>query len=231
MKREEFLKKLPGLVRNYRPSGVVRDHMKLIRILIIVGPSGAGKTTLINNLSIPLVLSDNTRPPRPGEVEGEDFYFRSDYDQLIEEIENGQFVQVAVDGGGDLKSTKASSYPKGGDAVKDVVADVVPAFRALGFNKSLTAFITPPTYEEWMRRMKSHNLNKDQFASRIAEAARSFKFALNDEETHFILSDRVKAATHQIEELMAGKIDKNREEQARDAAEQIKQKLDETRLV
>lgn len=231
MKREEFLKKLPGLVKGYKPSPDVLKHIKKIRVLIVVGPSGVGKTTLVNRLKLKYVLSDNTRPPRPGELEGQDFFFRSDYQTVVEDIQKGRFVQVAVDSGGDLKATKVSSYPKSGEVVMAIVADVVPLFRSLGFQRTLTAFITPPTYEEWMRRMKSHQLGSEQYSKRISEAKRSFRFALNDKDTHFILNDSVEASINQIEDLIEGRANKIREDKARSAAKRIIQKLDEINLV
>jgi guanylate kinase len=221
MTREEFLIQLPSLVKNYKPSADVLEHIGKINVLMVVGPSGAGKTTLINSLGLTYVLSDNTRTPRPGEREGIDFYFRTDYEQVIKEIKEGRFVQVAVDSGGDLKATKASSYPRSGDVVMAVVADVVPAFRQLGFASTLTAFITPPSYDEWMRRMNDHSLSGEQFSKRMSEAQRSLEFALSDPETHFILSDQVEMATHQLQQLLKNQTDKSREAAAKQAALQM----------
>jgi len=53
------------------------------KIVIISGPSGAGKSTVVKELlrksSLPLQLSVSatTRPPRPGEIDGKDYYFLS----------------------------------------------------------------------------------------------------------------------------------------------------------
>jgi guanylate kinase len=225
MTREEFQKQLPQLVSDYRPALDVVDFIGRINLLMVVGPSGVGKTTLINKLSLKHVLSDNSRPPRPGEKEGVDFYFRSDYEQVIKELKGGRFVQVAVDSGGDLKATKASSYPDEGGVVMAVMADVVPLFRNMGFAKTITAFITPPDYDEWMRRMGTHELDTDQLNKRMAEAKRSFNFALNDEQTSFILSDDIEAALKQLQDLVDGKIDQAREMSAQIASEQIMLKL------
>jgi guanylate kinase len=94
MTREEFLIQLPSLVKNYKPSADVLEHIGKINVLMVVGPSGAGKTTLINSLGLTYVLSDNTRTPRPGEREGIDFYFRTDYEQVIKEIKEGRLTHL-----------------------------------------------------------------------------------------------------------------------------------------
>ena len=124
MTREEFSAALPELVKTYQPAPDIANQIKALEVLMLVGPSGVGKTTLIQESGLAYVPSDTTRPARPGEVEGEDFYFRSDCDQIVQEIRSGKFVQIAVDPGGDLKATKASSYPRNGVIVMAVVADV-----------------------------------------------------------------------------------------------------------
>jgi len=227
MDRQEFLAQLPKLVAGYKPASDVIERIKRIKVLMLVGPSGVGKTTLINNLGLKYVLSDNTRDPRPGELEGRDFFFRTDYDMVAEEIRRGRFVQIAVDSGGDLKATKAGSYPDQGNVVMAVVADVVPIFRQLGFAGTLTAFITPPSFAEWMQRMQGHNLSQEQFNKRIDEAKRSFDFALRDSDVHFILSDTIEQATDQLKQLVSGRPDTERETVARAAANSINAQLRE----
>lgn len=227
MTRDEFQEQLPSLVKNYRPAMDVVDHIERVRVLMIVGPSGVGKTTIIEKLPYKYVPSDTSRPPRLGEKEGVDFYFRSDYQQLARDIKGGRFVQVAVDSGGDLKATRASSYPDEGDVVMAVVADVVPIFRELGFAKCTTAFITPPSFEEWMRRLNNHQFDREQLAKRLDEAKRSFSFALGDDQTHFILSDNVEGAVKQVRDLVEGVVDEAREIRAQSIAEQINLKLNQ----
>ena len=95
-------------MKRYKPAQDVADQVKELEVLMVVGPSGVGKTTLIQGSGLAYVPSDTTRPARLGEIEGEDFYFRSDYAQIIQEIRTGRFVQVAVDSGGDLKLPKNS---------------------------------------------------------------------------------------------------------------------------
>lgn len=56
------------------------------RIIVLVGPSGSGKTSLGDQLSeqgLKKLVTTTTRTPRPGEVDGEDYYFRHQ-DELVE---------------------------------------------------------------------------------------------------------------------------------------------------
>lgn len=68
-------------------------------LLIISGPAGCGKTTLCerlvaSDLSVKRAVTCTTRPPRPGETEGEDYYFFSDQ-QFDEAMAAGDFLEHA----------------------------------------------------------------------------------------------------------------------------------------
>ena len=66
-------------------------------LLVVTGPSGAGKGTLIKGLleripSLEVAVSATTRPQRPGEVDGHDYWFLSD-EELSARIEAGEFLE------------------------------------------------------------------------------------------------------------------------------------------
>lgn len=225
MTREDFIKMLPELIRDYQAPQDVLDRISGIELLMIIGGTGVGKTSIIKRLGIPFVPTDTTRPIRPDEIDGTDYFFHTDYDQLIKDIKERKFVQTAVGPAGDLYATRASSYPQVGLAVYAVVADVVPQFRQLGFNETFSAFVTPPTFIEWMQRIDRNNVESDQLAKRLEEAKRSFNFALNDNQVHFILNDDLDKAVYQTKMLVSGKPDPHREASARAAAEQIYKEL------
>jgi guanylate kinase len=218
--REEFLTNFPKLAQTYKPDSDVVAKLADIKLLVLVGPSGVGKSTIIENLGLPFVPSDTTRERRAGEVNGSDFFFLSDYDQIISDIKTGRFVQIAVGPAGDFYATRASAYPDSGWATMPVVADVVPTFRKLGFNKVLVAFVMPPSFEEWMRRLNLRPFSPQQLNKRLAEARRSFNFALHDQETSFILNDNIEDAINQIKELLDGGTNQEREAEARQAAKE-----------
>jgi guanylate kinase len=225
MTREEFLNQLPELVKDYGPLPEVQARISNVDLLMLVGATGVGKTSIMKRLNIPFVITDTTRSIRPDEIDGSDYNFRTDYDQVAAEIKARKFVQVNVFPTGDFYATKASAFPGLGFAVYAVVADKIPQLRQIGFNETITAFITPPNFLEWMSRIDRHNSESDQLAQRLDEAKRSFEFALNDKETHFILNDDLDMAVHQTEMLLNGKTDSARESTARQSAEQIFKEL------
>jgi len=225
MTRDDLIKSLPDLARDYQALPEIIAQISNVDLLMIVGATGVGKTAIIKRLGIPFVPTDTTRPKRPDEIEGLDYFFRTDYDQIVSEIKNRQFVQVAVGPAGDFYATRANVYPKVGLGVYAVVADVVPIFRQLGFNETITAFVTPPNFLEWMDRIDKNNVESDQLPKRLEEAKRSFNFALNDSDTHFILNDDLEKAVFQVKALVNGKPNAAREAAGRQAAEQIYKEL------
>lgn len=225
MTREDFIKVLPDLVKDYQAPAQVLGRIRNIDLLMIIGGTGVGKTSIIKQLGIPYVVTDTTRPIRPEEINGLDYFFRTDYEQLITEIKGRNFVQVNIFSTGDFYGTRSSAYPEVGFAVYAVVADKIPLFRQLGFNETISAFVTPPDFLEWMGRLDRHNVESDQLASRLSEAKRSFQFALEDSQTHFILNEDVEKAVEQTKMLLAGTPDRERETHARAAAQLIYQEL------
>jgi len=225
MTREDLIKILPDLIRDYQAPPEVIDRISGIDLLMIIGGTGVGKTSIIKRLGMPFVPTDTTRPIRPDEIDGTDYFFRTNYQAVVAEIKERKFVQAAVGPAGDFYGTRISAYPQVGLAVYAVVADVVPTFRQLGFNETVSAFVTPPTFIEWMQRIDRNNVESDQLSKRLQEAKRSFNFALNDPQVHFILNDDLDKAVYQTKMLISGKPDQTRESLARQAAEKIYQEL------
>jgi guanylate kinase len=223
--REEFINILPSLVKDYQAPALVLSRIRNVDLLMMVGGTGVGKTSIIKQLGVPYVVTDTTRPIRPEEINGLDYFFRTDYEQLINEIKQHNFVQVNVFSTGDFYGTRSSAYPEVGFAAFAVVAEKIAYFRQLGFNDTITAFVTPPEFLEWMGRLDRNNVETEQLGARLTEAKRSFQFALEDNQTHFILNDDLDKAVEQTKMLLAGTPDREREAKGRAAAELIYKEL------
>src|SRR6266576_6486410 len=69
-------------------------------VLVVTGPSGVGKGTLINRLlerapGLTLSVSATTRPPRPGEIDGSDYHFLSE-EEFEKRLLRGEFLEHAM---------------------------------------------------------------------------------------------------------------------------------------
>ena len=79
------------------PSSLGSSTAKSIPVFVITGPSGAGKGTLIKRLldrqpELEVAVSATTRPQRPGEVNGREYWFLSE-DEFVQRIEAGYFLE------------------------------------------------------------------------------------------------------------------------------------------
>jgi len=129
------------------------------RLFVVSGPSGAGKSTLCRRL-LPLVpdlaysVSFTTRPPRPGEEHGRDYFFVRQ-DRFREMIENRDFLEWAEVFGhlyGTGRKWVENRLAAGQDVLVDI--DIAGARQIKGnFPSALFLFIVPPTFEELRSRL------------------------------------------------------------------------------
>ncbi len=150
MDKQKFISEVKRLVSDYKPNKDVTERLRSLDLIAVVGPTGVGKSKIIDDSGLHLVLSDMTRNPRAGEKDGVDVWFRSDYDKLLEEIKNGEFAQLLVGHTGEFYGTKYSSYPEDGLCVMPIITSALPVFYNLGFKSVKTVYILPPSFDEWM---------------------------------------------------------------------------------
>jgi guanylate kinase len=176
----------------YRPAPHVLDRLKQVTFVAVVGPTAAGKTTLIREAlkrepSIHLVLNNTSRAPRPDEQEGIDFRFETRA-SMEERIARGEYVQVAPSVFGDLYATAAEDYSLDGVSVLPVLAKAMPVFRQLPFKQVGVIYVLPPDFEAWQQRIVQHSFTADKLATRMAEARQSLQFALDDGDARFVIN-------------------------------------------
>ena len=153
---------------------------------MISAPSGAGKTTLCDALrqtpDFVYSVSCTTRPPRAGEIEGDDYHFLSQEDFLAR-VEAGEFLEYATVHGryyGTLRKPLVANLQNGVDVLIDVDTQGAAAIRA--FNDTTIrhalcdVFIMPPDLDELRRRLtKRGTETAEQIETRIVTAAREME--------------------------------------------------------
>lgn len=202
MDKRDFIVWASKLQSTYVPSEETLKRISNLHLVAIVGPTGVGKSTIIDGLEIHHVLSDVTRNPRPGEKNNENYHFKSDYLDIIKSIKNGEYVQFLISPTGEFYGTKADAYPESGLCTMAIMAEAIPTFRKLGFKNITQLYIMPPSYVEWMRRIGG--VRTEDLLGRIAEARGSIMRALGDENYVFILNDVLESAIADIKEVLNG---------------------------
>jgi guanylate kinase len=190
-------------LHDYRPAPRVTGHIRKVDFVAVVGPTAAGKTTLIKAAverapkELHMLVGGTSRDPRPGEYEDVDFHFGSKSDMLAR-AEKGEYATLAVGATGDIYATAPEDYPADKTVLLAVLSYVVPDFRRLPYKSFRTIFVQPPDYLTWQERLKRHNFDAPQLRKRLVEAEQSLIFALEDESVQFVINGAVDVAAEDL---------------------------------
>lgn len=213
MEKKDFIIWASRLQEKYKPSDDVLNKISKVDLLAVVGPTGVGKTTIIDSLNIPKVRSDVTRDKRPDEKNNKDYNFRDDYINIINEIKKGNYVQFLISNSGEFYGTHISEYPSSGVCAMAIYAKAIPHFKEIGFNSVKQIYIMPPSYVEWMHRIGG--VRTKDLLTRISEAKDSILLAQADKNYTYILNDTIELAVLDIKKIIADEdIDEHRQQLA-----------------
>ena len=174
-------------------------------ILVITGPSGVGKGTLIKGLlerapGLELAVSATTRKPREGEVNGVDYHFLSEAD-FDRRAAAGEFVEHAEYAGNRYGTLKSElSRPARGIVLEIDVQGARQVREALPEAKLI--FIEPPSFEDLERRLAGRGSDRPEQIERRLAAARD-ELAAAGEFDHRIVNDDLQRALQELSKLAA----------------------------
>lgn len=175
-------------------------------VLVVTGPSGVGKGTLIARLrermpALALSVSATTRPPRPGEVEGRDYHFLTK-EQFEARAERGDFLEHATYAGnryGTLR-TELERAADGG-LVLEIELSGARQIRA-ALPDAVQVFIEPPSSSVLEDRLLGRGTDSpEQIAGRL-ERARD-ELAARSEFRHRVVNDDLARAVDELVALAA----------------------------
>jgi len=147
-------------------------------MFVLSSPSGAGKTTLAERLlkgdpKINLSVSATTRPPRPGEVDGEDYYFVSE-EEFRAMRDKSEFLEWANVFGNYYGTPRAKVFDQlkiGNDVLFDIDWQGAQQLDAVAGGDVVKVFILPPSRAELERRLRARNQDpEDVVLKRMAKA-------------------------------------------------------------
>jgi len=196
---------------------------------VITAPSGTGKTSLvralINNINdLQISISYTTRPPRPGDVHGKDYYFvtQPEFLQMASQEDFLEHALIYNHHYGTSKDWVMKKLAAGIDVLLEIDWQGAQQVRKL-FPDAISIFIIPPSLETLRQRLQSRGQDKiEVIAERMAGAQREishfqefdylvindkFEQALTDLQ-HIVMAERLRCQAQRYQGLLAKLLEK-----------------------
>ena len=151
-------------------------------VIVISGPSGSGKSTVIDALckaddTLRESVSVTTRNPRPNEVDGVDYHFRSK-SEFEKQVAQDNFLEWAEYGGnfyGTLKSEIVAAREAGKDAILEIEVQGALQIRAQDLSpaRGLFIFIVPPPFAVLKKRLRRRKTESESEVNKRLAIAKS----------------------------------------------------------
>ena len=176
------------------------------KLIVIFGASGVGKGTVVKKMmarrkDLYFSVSATTRPPRPGEVDGKDYYFvtRERFQEMIRRGEMLEYDEHAKNFYGTPRAQVEEKRAKG-----HVLLDIEPVGARNvknNYPEAELVFIMPPSVEELERRLRGRNdTPEDQIAIRMERA--KWEMAQRTWYDHVVVNDDAGRCAEEILSLI-----------------------------
>ncbi len=174
-------------------------------VLVITGPSGVGKGTLIRALrerlpGLELSVSATTRAPRPGEVDGRDYHFLS-REEFDRRLESGEFLEHATYAGNRYGTLRSELERTGRGIVLEIDLQGARQVRET-LPEATQVFIAPPSVEALEQRLRGRASDSAEQIARRLEVAPT-ELAAQEEFSRVVVNDDLDAALEELVELAA----------------------------
>ncbi len=177
-------------------------------LLVISGPSGVGKGTIINKLfdmddNLYFSVSATTRQPRPGEIDGVHYTFKT-IEEFESDIETGEMLEHAKFSGnyyGTPRSAVEKKLSQGKDVVLDIEIQGAKNVKRL-MPEAVLVYILPPSIDELKTRLIGRNTETEESAKSRLRTAYSELHEAPEVYDYFIVNDVVENAATKIEEIL-----------------------------
>lgn len=159
----------------------VLEEMKANRrgiMVVLSSPSGAGKTTLTRKLlkenpDMAMSVSATTRQPRPGERDGEDYYFisKNKFSDMVDDDEFLEYAKVFDNFYGTPRAPVEQALGEGRDVVFDIDWQGAQQLTQAAADDLVKIFILPPNMVELEKRLRTRAQDSDEvIAKRMSKS-------------------------------------------------------------
>lgn len=229
--KKAFIDVLDG----YQPAPESIKVLADMPLVILLGVSGAGRNTIINELvasgKYKFIVSDTTRPPkvRDGKLEqdGVNYHFRPEED-VLEDLQAGKFLEAELIHNQQVSGINIRELENAKNSGKIPINEVdLGGTDAILRTKPDTKFffVIPPSYDIWMKRlMGRENMKPDELHNRMQTAIKVLKKGLKDDHFIFVINDVSAESAKRIDkQVHSTKNETHHAEAAEIAAEILKE--------
>ncbi|ODV62988.1 guanylate kinase [Ascoidea rubescens DSM 1968] len=181
------------------------------RPIVVSGPSGAGKSTLLKKLfaefpdSFGFSVSNTTRKPRPGEVNGKDYNFVT-VDEFKTLIDENKFIEWAQFSGNYYGTTIKAVEDVSKVAKKTCILDIdmqgVISVKKTDLNARYL-FLSPPSITELHNRLEGRGTETpESLKKRIDTASKEMEFAKTGVHDQIIVNDDLEKAYTELKKFI-----------------------------
>lgn len=177
-------------------------------LIVVAAPSGAGKTSLVLALAaqveeVVLSISTTTRPPRPADDDGRDYFFvdGARFDQMIAEDIFLEYADVFDYRYGTSKEWVCHKLEQGIDVILEIDWQGARQVKQQ-FPKAVSVFILPPSLADLQHRLESRNQDSEQVvAARMAAAKQEISHFR--EFDYLVLNDDFERALQDLKNIIS----------------------------
>ncbi len=188
-------------------SATTNESLPSGRLIILTGPSGVGKGTLLERLrerhpKLYFSISVTTRSPRPDEIHGKDYYFVScnNFEQLVANSELLEWAEFAGNYYGTPREPVEREISLGKWVLLEIELEGARKIHEI-FPNAIRIFIRPPSLKELEQRLRDRGKDSEEaIARRLRRAEEEIKAA--GEFDFQITNDNIEAALKQLEDIL-----------------------------
>lgn len=209
----KHISEFQSLLANYQLSPLAIQTLTQTQIALLVGPTGAGRNTIIAELlktgDYHHIVSDTTRELRvkdgvPIEKNGREYWFRSE-EEVLADLRKGAYVEAAIIhkqqvSGWNVREIEAALQVQK-IAIKDIEPSGAASVHRIKPDASII-FVVPPSFNDWMTRLRSRSyLPEDELRRRLQSACDEMRTALSSDYYTFVVNDKLETAVATIHDM------------------------------
>lgn len=186
------------------------------KLFVISGPSGVGKSTVVKEVmrrseNLNFSISATTRPQRPGEIDGKNYFFmtRCEFEQMIAEEKLLEYTEYVGNYYGTPESQVDAALAQNSDILLDVEVN-----GALNVKRrrpdAVLIFMLAPSFSEIEKRLNGRGDTAPELIKKRLDQAR-WEYTMADQYDYLVVNDNVNKAVEEILSIMTAEKCKTKE--------------------